>query len=87
MAPGVIYIAKAALVDAVVLLAWKHITISDSVVIALIAAVPPTLAVLLSHVKANKKLDGIHVLVNSRLSTALEELAVLKQSILEKEGK
>lgn len=54
---------------------------SDAVIIALAAAVPPTVAVILAAKHANRKLDHIHVLVNSRLATALEEIAVLKQSI------
>jgi hypothetical protein len=55
--------------------------VTDPLWIAMIAAAPPTLAVVLVRREQGKKLDEIHVLVNSRLATALDEIAALKSAI------
>lgn len=64
----------------------------SNVLIALIAGVAPTLAIIANYVlgtkqrtandqKADVKLDGIHVLVNGRLSEALERITELEQAL------
>jgi hypothetical protein len=54
--------------------------LSEPIVIALIVAIPPTLAVLLSAWKSSKKLDQIHVLVNDRLDMALKKIETLEEA-------
>lgn len=41
----------------------------------------PSLAVIVAAIIANRKLDRIHILVNSRLTEALDEIAYLKARI------
>lgn len=51
---------------------------SEVVILALIAAVPPTLtavAVLVISMRNSKKADAIHVLVNSKMTAVQAELA------------
>lgn len=47
---------------------------SESVKVALIIALPPTLAALLSWWNTRKRLVDIHQVVNSRLDAALERI-------------
>ena len=46
--------------------------------VAVIAAVAPTLAALFTGCENGRKLDAVHVLVNSRLSEALDEIKTLR---------
>lgn len=55
------------------------------ILVAVIAALPPTLVAILARRTTSKKLDEIHILVNSRLSEALDKIAVLETIIAEKE--
>lgn len=61
---------------------------SDSVLIALIAAIPPALvsiaAVWVSYRKQSARIEQIHVLVNSRLQAALDEIRLLKKALAKK---
>lgn len=59
---------------------------SDFIMAAIIAAVPPTLAVWVSHKKQAKEIEKVHVLVNSRLTTALEEIALLKTTLSKRDA-
>jgi hypothetical protein len=45
---------------------------------ALIAAVPPTAAVIIGFMHTRKKIQEVHVLVNDRLDAALAEIKNLK---------
>lgn len=70
----------------------------SSVAIAAITIIPPTLAIILSSVRgqrsrqshadvAEKKLDGIHVLVNGRLDEALSRIKHLEEVLNLEPGK
>ena len=57
--------------------------------LAVIAAGPPTFAVIVSAMalwlggrRRERKIDDVHVLVNSRLATALAEIITLKTEIV-----
>lgn len=54
---------------------------SEPIVISLIAAIAPTLAVIGTWLVQRKKLGEIHVLVNSRLTEALQQIEKLKKEI------
>lgn len=56
------------------------------IVVALIAGVVPLTAVILSHRRAGKKIEQIHVLVNSRLTQALNEISDLKRTLEAKDA-
>ena len=45
--------------------------------IAVIVAIPPTIAAVVN----SRKLDSVHILVNSRLSEALTEIKVLRKVV------
>jgi hypothetical protein len=51
------------------------------VIVAVIAAIPPTLASIVSRKKTKGDLKEIHILVNSRLSSALTEIQSLRDFI------
>jgi len=51
------------------------------VIAALLAAIPPTLAVIFAQKKTDQQLGQIHVLVNSRLTEALDEIEKLREYI------
>ena len=51
------------------------------IIVALIAAVPPTFASYMSRRKTKADLEQIHILVNSRLTTALQEIQHLREYI------
>lgn len=62
--------------------------------VAVWAAIPPTLAILISlftlllvGTKRDKKLDTIHGLVNSRLHEALTEIKTLRAEVKRLKGK
>jgi hypothetical protein len=66
---------------------------TQELTVALIAAAGPVAAVLLAAYqgrqaskKINVKLDEIHVLVNSRLSRALEEILFLKKALVKEKA-
>jgi len=52
-----------------------------AILVAVIVSLPPTAAVIVSARKNAKKGEEIHVLVNSRLATALEELEEVKAAL------
>lgn len=61
---------------------------TETLLIALLATIAPTLAVVVSGIavfrqgrKAEGKMEQIHVLVNSRLTEALTEIALLKRRL------
>jgi len=56
------------------------------IVVALIAGVAPMTAVIISSRKSGRKMEEIHVLVNSRLTQALEEIESLKVTLSAKEA-
>jgi len=56
------------------------------IITALIAGVVPMSAVILSYRKQSGKMEEIHVLVNSRLTEALEEIASLKVTLERKDA-
>lgn len=49
--------------------------------VAIIAAVPPVLTVVVAAWAVKNKLDAIHTLANSRLTDALREIVKLNRSI------
>jgi len=51
------------------------------IVVALVAGVAPLTAVILSHRKQSKAVAEVHVLVNSRLTQALNEISDLKRTL------
>jgi len=51
------------------------------IVVALIAGAVPLTGVILSHRRAGRKIEQIHVLVNSRLTQALNEISDLKKTL------
>lgn len=51
------------------------------IVAAFVAAVPPTLATLFARRETKRELGQIHVLVNSRLTEALNEIEKLREYI------
>ena len=51
---------------------------SDLIWVAIIAAFPPTLAVVLTSRKQEKKIDAVHQLANDRLTKALERIEKLQ---------
>ena len=53
--------------------------------VAVIAGCPALVAVILSHRRAGKKMEQIHVLVNSRLTEALDEISALKGTLVRKD--
>ena len=53
---------------------------SEAILVALIVAIPPTLAVVVSAWKSSRKLDQIHVLVNDRLDVALKKIEMLEKT-------
>lgn len=53
---------------------------SESIIVALITVIPGLLATLWNITKSNK----IHVLVNSKMTAALERIAQLEKIILDK---
>ena len=54
-------------------------------VIALIAAVPPTLAVIVSRFQSRKQIGEVHVLVNDRAEKQDARIAHLEALLLERE--
>ena len=52
-----------------------------AILVAVIVSLPPTAAVIVSARKNAKKVEEIHVLVNSRLATALEELEEVRTAL------
>ena len=56
------------------------------VAVAAVAGIPALLAVFLSHRVAGKKIEQVHVLVNSRLTEALDEIASLKITLDRKDA-
>ena len=56
------------------------------IAVAAVAGLPALLAVILSHRQAGKKIEQVHVLVNSRLSEALDEIASLKVTLDRKDA-
>ncbi len=58
---------------------------TDSTLVAVIAAIPPTLMALAAFVTSKqngKKADQIHVLVNSNLTNVKQELSEAKEQII-----
>jgi len=51
------------------------------IIVAVIVSLPPTAAVIISARKNAKKVEEIHLLVNSRLATALEELEEVRTAL------
>ena len=56
------------------------------IITALIAGIVPLTAVVLSYRKQSTKMQEIHVLVNSRLTEALDEIASLKVTLERKDA-
>lgn len=59
---------------------------TDVVQVALIAAVPPTIAAIAGGVVLYRQGDKIHVLVNSNMTKALQEIQSLKGTLEEKQA-
>ena len=74
--------ASAAAAPAFAVLAADYVPIA----VAAVAGVPALVAVMLSHRRAGRKIEEIHVLVNSRLSEALEEISTLKTTLDRKDA-
>jgi len=56
--------------------------LSEPVILALIGLVVPTVTVLMTSSRSNKKIDEVHQVVNSRLDTALNSIEALKTEII-----
>jgi hypothetical protein len=56
------------------------------IIVAVIAGIAPLTAVFLSYRKQAVKMQEIHVLVNSRLTEALDEIASLKRTLDRKDA-
>jgi hypothetical protein len=54
---------------------------SDLIWVAIIGAIPPTLAVYLSDKKQTKKIDAVHDIANSRLTEALLKIEALSLTV------
>ncbi len=55
--------------------------------LSLLAALATLATAVTGLLTINRKLDHIHVLVNSRLSTALDELSAVKKALKKEEAK
>jgi hypothetical protein len=51
------------------------------ILVACIAALPPTLAIVWSHLSTQRSLVEIHAVVNSRLDAALQKISALEAVI------
>jgi hypothetical protein len=54
--------------------------------VALIGALGSSLAVVVSHVLAGKKIEQVHVLVNSRLDAALRQIELLEDAVVDRDA-
>jgi hypothetical protein len=55
--------------------------VSDLIWVAIIAATPPTIASVLTAIRAEKKIDAVHALANNRLTEAIEGQRLLHVEI------
>ena len=54
---------------------------NDLIWVAIIAAIPPTLAVILTARKQERKIDAVHDLANNRLTEALTKIEKLQRAL------